>query len=158
MEDPLHPTFVSKPVWVSSVAFSADGATVAAGDSDGGIDRFGLRPSPGGWQVPPRLTDHTRAVLAVAFSRQELLASSAEDGTVLLHDAAGQLVADTRQRDQLGSGLAFSPDGGSLVVGARNRAVLLDVDPESWRRQACVVVGPLAQFGQGQWARYHGLC
>jgi WD40 repeat protein len=158
MADPLHPTFASKPVWVSSVAFSADGATVAAGDSDGGIDRFGLRPSSGGWQVLPRLTDHTRAVLAVAFNRQGLLASSAEDGTVLLHDVAGQLVADTRQRGQLGSGLAFSPDGGSLVVGARDAAVLLDVDSESWRRQACAVVGPLAQFGQGEWARYHGLC
>jgi WD40 repeat protein len=158
MQDPLDPVFASKPVWVSSVAFSADGATLAAGDSDGGIDRFGLRPSLRAWQVLPRLTDHTRAVLAVAFNRQGLLASSAEDGTVLLHDAAGQLVADTRQRGQLGSGLAFSPDGGSLAVGARDAAVLLDVNPDSWRMQACAVVGPLTSFGQGQWAKYRGLC
>jgi WD40 repeat protein len=143
---------------VSSVAFSADGATLAAGDSDGGIDRFGLRPSLRPWQVLPRLTDHTRAVLALAFNRQGLLASSAEDGTVLLHDAAGQLVADTRQRGQLGSGLAFSPDGGSLAVGARDAAILLDVNPDSWRTQACAVVGPLTSFGQGQWAKYRGLC
>jgi WD40 repeat protein/energy-coupling factor transporter ATP-binding protein EcfA2 len=158
MHDPLDPVFASKPVWVSSVAFSADGATLAAGDSDGGIDRFGLRPSLRPWQVLPRLTDHTRAVLTVAFNRQGLLASSAEDGTVLLHDAAGQLVADTRQRGQLGSGLAFSPDGGSLAVGARDAAVLLDVNPDSWRTQACAVVGPLTHFGQGQWAEYRGLC
>jgi WD40 repeat protein len=158
MQDPMDPVFASKPVWVSSVAFSADGATVAAGDSDGGIDRFGLRPSLRSWQALPRLTDHTRAVLAVAFNRQGLLASSADDGTVLLYDAAGQLVADTRQRGQLGSGLAFSPDGGSLAVGARDAAILLDVNPDSWRTQACAVVGPLAHFGQGQWAKYHGLC
>lgn len=158
MQDPLDPVFASKPVWVSSVAFSADGATLAAGDSDGGIDRFGLRPSLRRWHVLPRLTDHTRAVLAVAFNRQGLLASSAEDGTVLLHDAAGQLVADTRQRGELGSGLAFSPDGGSLAVGARDATILLDVNPDSWRTQACAVVGPLTHFGQGQWAKYRGLC
>jgi WD40 repeat protein len=158
MQDPLHPMFASKPVWVSSVAFGADGATVAGGDSDGGVDRFGLRPSLHSWQVLPRLTDHTRAILAVAFNRQGLLASSAEDGAVLVHDVAGQIVADTRQRHQLGSGLAFSPDGGSLAVGARDAAVLLDVSPDSWLRQACAVVGPLTHFGQGQWAKYHDLC
>jgi WD40 repeat protein/energy-coupling factor transporter ATP-binding protein EcfA2 len=158
MQHPLDPVFASRPVWVSSVAFSADGATVAAGDSDGGIDRFGLRPSLRPWQVLPRLTDHTRAVLAVRFNRQGLLASSAEDGTVLLYDVAGKLVADTRQRDQLGSGLAFSPDGGSLAVGARDATILLDVNPDSWRAHACAVVGPLTHFGQGQWAKYHGLC
>jgi hypothetical protein len=24
--------------------------------------------------------------------------------------------------------------------------------------QACAVVGPLTSFGQGQWAKYRGLC
>jgi len=158
LQDPFRPVSASKPVWVSSVAFSADGTTLAAGDMDGGVDRFELRTPLHTWRMLSRLTDHTRAVLAVAFSRQGLLASSAEDGSVLLHDAAGQIVADIRQRDQLGSGLAFSPDGGSLAVGARDAALLLDVDPYSWRTRACEIVGPLVQFGQGQWAKYHGLC
>jgi WD40 repeat protein/energy-coupling factor transporter ATP-binding protein EcfA2 len=158
MQDPLHPMYASKPVWVSSVAFSADGTTLAAGDADGGVDRFGLRTPLRPWRVLPRLTDQTRAVLAVAFSRQGVLASSAEDGTVLLHDATGQIVADTRQSEQLGSGLAFSPDGRSLAVGARDAAILLGVSPASWRTQACAIVGPLVHFGQGQWAKYRGLC
>jgi WD40 repeat protein len=156
--DDLGPVSASKPVWVSSVAFSADGATLAAGDSDGGVDRFELGAPLSAWRMLSRLTDHTRAVLAVAFSRQGLLASAAEDGTVLLHDAAGQIVADIRQRDQLGSGLAFSPDGGSLAVGARDAVVLLDVSPNSWRARACAIVGPLVRYGQGQWAQYHDLC
>jgi WD40 repeat protein len=158
LQDPLHPVSAPKPVWVSSVAFSADGATLAAGDLDGGVDRFELPAPLGNWRMLSRLTDHTRAVLAVAFSRHGLLASSAADGSVLLHDAAGQIVADTRQRDELGSGLAFSPDGGRLAVGARDAVVLLDVNPSSWRAQACAIVGPLVRFGQGQWAQYHGLC
>jgi WD40 repeat protein len=158
MQDPLHPVFASRPVWVSSVAFSADGTTLAAGDTDGAVVRFRLRSPLRSWQVLPTLTDHTRAVLAVAFSRHGLLASSAEDGTVLLHDAAGQIAADTRQHTQLGNGLAFSPDGRSLAVGARRAVVLIGVAPDSWRTYACAIVGPLVRFGQGQWARYHGLC
>jgi WD40 repeat protein len=158
MQDPLHPVFASRPVWVSSIAFSADSATLAAGDTDGAVVRFGLRSPLHSWRVLPTLTDHTRAILAVAFSRQGLLASSAEDGTVLLHDAAGQIAADIPQHNQLGNGLAFSPDGRSLAVGARRAVVLIGVDPDSWRTFACTIVGPLVQFGQGQWAKYHGLC
>jgi len=122
------------------------------------VDRFRLGTQLRSWSALSTLTDHTRAILAVAFSREGLLASSAENGTVLLHDAAGQIMADTRRHEQLGSGLAFSPDSGSLAVGARHGVVVLDVAPESWRRQACAVVGPIVHFGRGQWARYHGLC
>ena len=155
MQHPLDPVFASRPVWVSSVAFSADGDPRRR-RPDGGIDRSG----PARRCVPGkccRRTDHTRAVLAVRFNRQGLLASSADDGTVLLHDAAGQLVADTRQRDQLGSGLAFSPDGGSLAVGARRRDPARR-EPGLLALHACAVVGPLTHFGQGQWAKYRGLC
>jgi WD40 repeat protein len=158
LQDPLHPLYAPKPVWVSSVAFNSDGTTLAAGNTDGAVDRFGLSTPLRTWSVLPTLTDHTRAIVAVAFNNHGLLASSAEDGTVLLHDAAGQIVADTRQRGDLGSGLAFSPDGGTLAVGARDAVVLLDVDPDSWRKQACAVVGPLVHYGGGQWANYQGLC
>ena len=158
LHDPLHPVYAAKPVWVSSIAFNADGTILAAGDADGTVDRFKLGASPRPLVPLPALTDHTRAVLAVAFSRRGLLASSADGGTVLLHDVAGQIIADTRQRDQIGNGLAFNPDGGSLAVGTSDAVVVLDVAPDSWRRQACAVVGPLAEFGEGQWAEYRGLC
>ena len=154
MQHPLDPVFASRPVWVSSVAFSADGDPRRL-RPDGGIDRF-ARPSLRPWQVLPKLTDHTRAVLAVRFNRQGLLASSADDGTGLLHDAAGQLVADI-----LCSAINWAADWPSARTAgasrsARDAAILLDVNPDSWRAHACAVVGPLTHFGQGQWAKYRG--
>jgi WD40 repeat protein len=158
MGDPQRPVHARKPVWVSSVSFSPDGATLAAGGAEGAVHRFELSAFLHDWTALPTLTDQTHAVLAVALSSRGLLASLAEDGTVMLHSRSGQLVAVTRQGGHVGSGLAFSPDGGSLAVGTRDAVVLLDVSPDSWHRQACAVVGPLARFGAGDWERYRGLC
>jgi hypothetical protein len=53
----------------------------------------------------------------------------------------------------LGLRNAFSPDGEQLAVaGVETRAMLWDVDPTSWRRRACAIVG--RNLTRAQWKLY----
>jgi WD40 repeat protein len=57
------------------------------------------------------------------------------------------------QLPALGLRNAFSPDGKQLAVaGVETRTMLWDVDPASWRRRACAIVG--RNLSRAEWKLY----
>jgi len=144
-------------VW--SVAFSPDGKKIAAGDVDDGDGGGGVvlfdTTSRQRLQAEPLATNEGD-VRSVAFSPDgKTLAAADGSGGVVLFDVT------TRQRLHPGSlnvtqddvsGVAFSPDGKKLAAGNDNGVVWIDVDLESWRRQA----GRVANRNptRDEWRRY----
>ena len=112
----------------TSVAFSPDGKTLAAADSDGTIQ---LWDAATGRPAGSPLTSSHGGVDSVAFSPDgKLLATTDGDGTVQLWNlATGRpagvpLPADTGELDGL-FGAAFSPDGKILATGDDDGTVQL---------------------------------
>jgi WD40 repeat protein/DNA-binding SARP family transcriptional activator len=126
---------------VRSVAFSPDGGLLAGGQVDGGAQLW----ATDGWERVGSLVLGAGVTLGVAFSPDGgTLATSHDDGTVVLWDV--------ESREPIGSRLPgakpdwvtarFTPDGRRLfAVYLDGRGLRWEVDPEAWRRQACVVAG-----------------
>ena len=110
---------------VSSVAFSPDGKTLAAGGSDGTVRLWDV---PGGRPIGQPLTGHADQILSVAFSPDgKTLAAGGSDGTVRLWDVPGGRPIGqplTGHADQILS-VAFSPDGKTLAAGGSDGTVRL---------------------------------
>jgi WD40 repeat protein len=95
--------------------------------------------------VGPPLEGHEGRVLSLDFSPDgRTLASSSEDGTLLLRDVATQRPvgsALTVQADTFVSSV-FSPDGSRLfAVSNGDRAVRFDASADAWKRHACLITG-----------------
>ena len=108
---------------VDSVAFSANGTTLAGGSRDATIRLWDVATGT----VQHTLTEHTRGVRSVAFSPDgTTLASGSEDDTIRLWDVA---TGETRHTltghtDDVSS-VAFSPDGTTLASGSGDNTVRL---------------------------------
>jgi WD40 repeat protein len=109
------------------VAFSPDGATLAAGGEDGTVNvwnvRTGRREEPLRWNDGP--------VRSVAFSPDGRLLASGDDRTVQVIDPKAGRRLHTFGGETLFTNLAFSPDGKTLAAtgGALNaRLRLWDVE------------------------------
>ncbi len=103
---------------VSAVAFSPDGATIAAGTENKKIVLFDLQAR----QVNGTLLGHANGINDLVFSNDgTLLASSSWDDTVKLWTIPGGRERHTFRFDDLEGisvpSVAFSPDGRSLLVG-----------------------------------------
>jgi WD40 repeat protein len=102
------------------LAYAPDSPTLAVG-TDAGVDLW----DTSGLQVRASLPEPT-PVRAVAFAPdgRTLAFASLRTGTVL-DPAAGQVRAVLKGHDKLINGLAFSPDGGTLVTGSNDGTVRL---------------------------------
>jgi WD40 repeat protein len=115
---------------VPSVAFTADGKTVACGISYGAVKLWDVDTG----KERLNIEAHRGRVWGLAFSPDgKTLASGAWDGTVKLWDVAtGQEWASFAAHDKRVYTLAFTPDGKMLVSGGgiqfqRGEAKLWDV-------------------------------
>jgi WD40 repeat protein len=111
------------------VAFSPNGATLAAGSANG-VWLWGL-PAPCNCLTSPtpaaRLTGSAGAVSSVAFSPDDaILAAGSGDGTVQLWDTATeeQIATLTRHHGTVTS-VAFSPDSTILAIASGDGTVQL---------------------------------
>ena len=104
----------SQEEWVSSVAISPDGTTVASGSLLHAVTVHRTEDGSGVF----RKSDHTEAVTAVAWSHDgKLIATGSADATVKLwHAANGALLHTVRQIRSTVTSLAFSQDNRYLAV------------------------------------------
>jgi Tol biopolymer transport system component len=109
--------------WVSSVAFSPDGRTLASGSDDQTVL---LRDMESGDRLHT-LKGHTDLVRSVSFSPDgRTLASGSGDEMVLLWDAeSGDLLHILGGHTGCVNSVTFSPDGRTLASGSDDGTVLL---------------------------------
>jgi WD40 repeat protein len=145
--------FGSARVW--SLAFSADGRTLAAGLTDGRVVLVDPRDAT---VESPSLVSTHGAVNAVAFNRAgTILATGNDDGTVRLWDVAARdvLGAPIGAQTRGLSAVVFTPDDASVVAAAGDGTVIsYDLTLQHWVRSLCRIAG--RNLTRNEWREFLG--
>lgn len=128
--------------FVSALAFSPDGATLASGSDDHTVRLWAMSSH----RTTAILQGHTVTVRAITFAADgTALASGGDDGTVILWDAKShQAIGQPLQPDISGDGtvrsLAASPAGDSFVEAGKE-SLIWPFGAAAWRASACALAG-----------------
>ncbi|AKG22118.1 trypsin-like peptidase domain-containing protein [Calothrix sp. 336/3] len=117
----LASTLTGHSNWVSSVAFSPDGQTLASGSLDNTIKIW--NPKTG--KLITTLTGHSNWVSSVAFSPDgQTLASGSGDKTIKIwNPKTGKLITTLTGHSDSVYSVAFSPDGQTLATGSHDKTI-----------------------------------
>ena len=114
--------------WVTSVAISRDGRTIASGSYNGSLYVWEASTGKRTREVVRAVAGNQSAVTEVAFSNDgALLAWYAKGDSIVITDlATGHPVGRLRSRNYAeGVSLAFAPDGRHLAVGSDDGTILI---------------------------------
>jgi WD40 repeat protein len=136
------------------LAFSTDGKALAVAGAQGAI----LIDVATGQAIGAPLAGHSAQLIDVVFSRDgRTLATTSQDGTVILYDLATRLpIGDPLTAGYGGSTEgSLTPDGHTFITGYFDgQVVAWDVDPDSWQRRACATAG--RNLTADEWHQYLG--
>jgi WD40 repeat protein len=105
---------------ILSIAYSPDGETLAASDSNGEIRLWNIRDG----QCLLTCSGHTNWVRGIKFSPDgQYLASSSDDRTIKIWDLQDGTCLKTIGEGIYSFGVSFSPDGRYLVSGSANNII-----------------------------------
>jgi WD40 repeat protein len=144
----------TKPERVTAFAFSPDGRLLAFGTMYGQVGIFD--GSSLQWYMQPADV-HAMGVSGIAFNRDGSWMTSAGGNDVVLWDVSA--------RTRLGSpfnnagsphvvAVAFGGSDEYIVAATHERVTRWNVDPASWKREACEVAG--RNLSCAEWRRYFG--
>ncbi|XGV95174.1 MAG: NB-ARC domain-containing protein [Leptolyngbya sp. BL-A-14] len=151
---PLHPipltlTLTGHADWVWSIAFSADGKTLASSSSDRTIKLWDMATQT----CIKTLKGHAEAVRSIAFAASTgdrtsgvCLVSGSDDRTVRLWNESGDCLRVLQGHTSWISAVAVSPDGCLLASGSEDQSVRL------WDSRTSQCLRLLQGYNSGVWS------
>ncbi len=140
---------VSNPSLAGGMDLSPDGRVLAVGQ--GG--RVGLYDATNMHRLGPLIDVSTSRITWLAYRRdgRMLVSEDAADSARLI-DTTERRVVGPSMPTAKGSGAVFSRDGKTLGTSTPSGGVLMSIDPEVWRREACELAG--RNLTETEWRTY----